>query len=240
MRNFTCLKIALTGLTAIYLTLGMVWSPTAWAATPPRIPPTSEASMIFEKSAKKLDLQAELPPAPKPGRPFEFSVKKPFQLPAELAQAVLWGAVAVVLIILALQVYRNVEGRSRSRRFGRQEPDIQASGQTGALARLDEAQLQADDLARQGLYSQAMHVLLLQTLNEMRRRLNVSFATSLTSREILFRLGLNPQGHAALADINGRVEFTHFGQYRAGSDDYLACRRSFEVLTGALGAGSSS
>ncbi len=43
----------------------------------------------------------------------------------------------------------------------------------------------ADELAAEGRFVEAMHVLLLQALADMRRRLDEQFADSLTSREIL-------------------------------------------------------
>jgi hypothetical protein len=79
-----------------------------------------------------------------------------------------------------------------------------------------------------------MHILLLNSVEEMRRRLSTPIAASLTSREILARAGLTPTAGAALADIVGRVEISYFGGHVPGAEEYAACRRSFEKLAGWL------
>jgi len=100
--------------------------------------------------------------------------------------------------------------------------------------RMDEAQLEADDLARQGQYGEAMHVLLLKGLNEIRRQLGISFAVSLTSREILRRVQLSDVGRQSLSAIIRSVELTYFGGEDAGQSDYSDCRSNFETLKRSL------
>jgi len=238
-----CFKALKPKLAVCGLMLLMLFCAAAQAASPAVSPSDSseksaQARTLGQKAAKSLKLQTAMPDGLKPGEPFDPDLRlpEPFYFPPQLARGLLWGAGALVLGLVLFQVYKNMQGRSRSRSFSRQESEIFASD-AAAAARMDEAQLQADELARQGQFARAMHVLLLQSLGEMRRRLDLSIAASLTSREILSKIGLSPPGYTALADIIGRVEFTHFGEYKAGSDDYLACRRSFEALTLALGPG---
>jgi hypothetical protein len=104
-------------------------------------------------------------------------------------------------------------------------------------ARLEAAQADADELARQGQFGPAMHILLLKSLGELRRFLNLTIAVSLTSREILSRPGLNQEARAALTDLVNRVELAWFGAQEVGAAEYAACRLSFEALTGALRQG---
>ena len=92
----------------------------------------------------------------------------------------------------------------------------------------------ADELAAAGRFVEAMHVLLLQSLADIRARLDEQFADSLTSREILRSTKLTDAGRAALRDIVGRVEWTYFGEYPAALADYEACRASFNALVQAL------
>ena len=152
-----------------------------------------------------------------------------------IAQLFLWGSVAVIVIIIFMALRDNWRKADRSRRLERREaPEM---GSTGAEAwnRMGQAQADADELARKGLFAEAMHILLLQSVSEMRRRLDVTIAASLTSREILNRVGLSPEGRTCFADIIGRVEISYFGIYKPGVDEYTACRRSFEMLSGTLG-----
>jgi hypothetical protein len=101
-------------------------------------------------------------------------------------------------------------------------------------ARMDKARSGADELARRGDFAKAMHSMLLQSVNELRRRLEAPIASSLTSREILARVPLSPEARALFAGIIDRVEISHFGPYLPGEEDYTACRRSFEELTRTL------
>jgi hypothetical protein len=92
----------------------------------------------------------------------------------------------------------------------------------------------ADELAAQGRYVEAMHVLLLQALAEIRVRLNEQFADSLTSREILRSEQLSDELRHPLRDVVNRVEWTYFGEHPAEQNDYLACRSSFAALARSL------
>jgi len=100
-----------------------------------------------------------------------------------------------------------------------------------SVERLEGAQLEADDLAHQGRFVEAMHMLLLSAFTELRRSFALRFAESLTSRELLKLLPLPAVTLAALSDIVTRVELAWFGQYSVLAGDYLACRKSFDVLT---------
>ena len=57
---------------------------------------------------------------------------------------------------------------------------------------------------------------------------------SLTSREILRSTRLPERARDSLRDVVGRVEWTYFGEYPAGQEDYAACRVSFNALEQAL------
>jgi ectoine hydroxylase-related dioxygenase (phytanoyl-CoA dioxygenase family) len=95
----------------------------------------------------------------------------------------------------------------------------------------------ADELAAEGRYVEAMHVLLLQGLADIRARLDEQFADSLTSREILRSTKLSDAGRTSLRDIINRVEWTYFGEHPAALPDYVACRASFNALATALHGG---
>ncbi len=97
-----------------------------------------------------------------------------------------------------------------------------------------EAGDDADDLARAGRIAEAMHLLLLRALMEMRARLQITLADSLTSREILRKVVLPDDGRLALGELIGRVERVHFGAEPASLDDYGVCRGTFERLIGAM------
>jgi len=113
------------------------------------------------------------------------------------------------------------------------EPPLPGAGEV-AIGREHDALASADRLSREGNFVEAMHVLLLHSVEEIRRQLGTQFAVSLTSREILRVARLTAAARAALRDIVGAVERTYFGTYPATAGDYAACRQNFETLQQAL------
>jgi hypothetical protein len=154
-----------------------------------------------------------------------------FKLPDGLASFLLWGGVIAGVAMIAFAMKDSLPGFDRSRRLA--APDNVADARAKADA-MSAAQIEADDLAAQGRYAEAMHVLLLRALAELRERLQVSFADSLTSREILRRAPLESAAKQAFAHIIGDVELTHFGDALAARDDYLNCRGQYDTLRRAL------
>lgn len=186
-----------------------------------------------DKVARRLDLQRELPTEQEPlSSLFDWHFSLP-SLPAGLVYlASLCG-----VVLLAYVLKDSLPGWAG--RHGSWEDDAAAGGEDGPQ-KPEEAAVAADELARQGRFVEAMHVLLLQGLAEMRQRLDATFADSLTSREILRNVSVPDHGRAALRDIIARVEWTYFGEHPAGPDDYQGCRRSFDVLTQALQGGAQA
>jgi Domain of unknown function (DUF4129) len=144
----------------------------------------------------------------------------------------LWGAVAIGAIVIALYLRDILPGGgiARRRRWDADDSDFAKAG-GGAEA---QAQISADELARLGRFVEAMHVLLLQALADMHRRLDVAIVDSLTSREILRRAKVSPLAKSALQEIIGAVERAYFGDHPADESDYLSCRSNFSAFVGAL------
>jgi hypothetical protein len=142
-------------------------------------------------------------------------------------------AALVVGILFALWTIRDLLPSLGRRKLVAKDEEVKVA-RDASVERMVEAQTEADELAQQGRIAEAMHALLLRSLIEVRKRLNISFADSLTSREILKALSLPEVGKTSLADIIKRVEFVHFGDHHAGEQDYAACRASYELLTQAM------
>jgi hypothetical protein len=144
----------------------------------------------------------------------------------------LYGALAVGVIFAIWSMRDRLPVLGRRKLVAREEA-VRVS-RDASVERMVVAQLEADELARQGRIAEAMHALLLRSLIEVRKRLNVSFADSLTSREILKALSLPEIGKLSLSDIIRRVEVVYFGEHSADEQDYAACRASYEKLTQAM------
>lgn len=192
-------------------------------------------------SIRSLTLQTDFPSSRPPAVTLEPRSLEHSGLDflSDVAVIILWTAVFIIVVIIVVALYNNLHV---SRRFTHRHPAKQAEDEvsTAVVARMNQAQNEADQLASRGSFAEAMHVLLLQSVTELRRRLDVSIAVSLTSREILHRIGLFPEGRAMLADIIHRVEISYFGVHQPDEEDYRACRRSFMQLTELLHRGNAA
>jgi hypothetical protein len=174
-----------------------------------------------EQAIRRLGLQTELPHDPE-SQPLRIT----------LPPQAIW-LMAAIGIALLLYMFRDMLPALGFAPRG--EVEAAEEGIAGTVARPPEEVLAAaDDLAYQGRFVDAMHVLLLQGLADIRRHLGEQFADSLTSREILRSTKLSEAGRGPLRDIIARVEWTYFGKHPAEREDYLACRTSFESLAHAL------
>jgi hypothetical protein len=170
---------------------------------------------------RQLDLQLELPRGVEPFR-------ANFQLPQE----VVWVALvcAAALILYSFRDLIPLWGGQTANAW-----DTQAAESGEALLEQPTQALRAaDELGRDGRFVEAMHMLLIQSLADIRQYLGEQFADSLTSREILRGVRLPVEGRASLHDIVSGVELTYFGGRPATAADYTACRHSFESLRQAL------
>lgn len=190
-----------------------------WAQT------ADEVQAAADGATRRLGLQTEFPRGPEPS---SFS----FSLPPEA----LWIVIAVAIAIL-LYLFRDTLMAWRiggTGAWSEQEEENTAAGARDEVLVLEAA----DELAAAGRFVEAMHVLLLQGLAHIRRRLDRQFSDSLTSREILHGTNLPETARASLRDVVARVELTYFGKRPAALADYTACRESFNALTRALHEGA--
>lgn len=212
-----------------------------------------EAAKAFKSAARSYGIQAEFPCKTSPSSvttPCDDTVKqpppkqkperKPLVLSPELAKVLLIIAIVVFMIIIAVTLKNNLWSQSRARKLAKKKEQVRAVDPEATSIRMEKAQSEADVLAAQGKYAEAMHVLLLQSVSELKLRLSVSIAVSLTSREILQRIGLPPKGHDVFSDIVKRVEISYFGYHQPGAEDYTACRQSYDTLTDILRKGGSA
>jgi len=208
------------------LALGSGASAFAQSAPTPAKPDFAELSKGIVSS---LDLQTAFPNAA------VASGSEPWPA-SDFSRVLLWAAVAIGVVVIALYLRDILPGGGLARRRG-WDPGEAGLAAAGASAEA-QAQSDADELARLGRFVDAMHVLLLQALADMHRRLDVALADSLTSREILRRAKVSPLAKSALQEIIGAVERAYFGDHPAGESDYLSCRTNFATFVGALNSGA--
>jgi hypothetical protein len=186
-----------------------------------------DVQQLAEQAIRRLDLQTSLP---SPRDPW-LKINLP-SIPAEALWLLIIVAVGVLLYSFRDAIAQLAFGQGSA--WLKDEAGSDASAQRTSMVVLEAA----DDLAARGQFVEAMHALLLQSLAEVRRRLDVQFADSLTSREIVQSARLSQTGRASLRDIVARVEWTYFGGRPAARPDYDGCRQSFVALAQALQQGA--
>ena len=181
-------------------------------------------------SIRTLDLQTTLDaPETNTSQPTRLT---PIRIPAEVLWLVLILAVAGLLYALREELMNLIR---RPATGWEAQP---AGAGEAAIGSETDALAAADRLSREGNFVEAMHVLLLHSLAEIRRQLGEKFADSLTSREIVRVARLTAAARTALREIVAAVERTYFGPYPAEAGDYTTCRQNFETLAQALRGGA--
>ena len=204
-------------------------------AAPARDQP-DPVQQAMEKAYARADLQKAFPAAldTKALEPAEAAVDpivallRWFGLGGVAAQLVrvvgVGAAVLAVLLFVAWLARRLAErGDSGSISEGASAPTLDA----GPL-------LDAEALAAQGRYGEAIHLLLLRTFEVLARRMGSRLAPGMTAREAVVRLSLPGPARPALADLVEAAETTTFAGRAASESDYKRCANRFGVLKSAL------
>jgi hypothetical protein len=197
------------------------------AAVPAFVRSEAELRAAQQAAIHRLDLQLALPAGEDGGWSLHLNLPPEFLLLA-------------LLLGLAVIAYQFKDALPIWRWRRSEHADEAAPGAAMVDSPARAAALAADELARQGRFVDAMHLLLLQGLAAIREKLDEPFADSLTSREILRGTRLSEAGKALLRDLVMRVEWTYFGQHPAGRGDYDACRVCFDQLARVLQAGRAA
>ena len=174
------------------------------------------------------------PPAPE-----ETSKIVPFRIPPWLAETLYWGILigvaALVLFFLVNLLVDFLRDRSAFKR-NRERPAEGLQRVETPLAgprSFDPRSLaEADQLAAEGRFGEAIHLLLLVAMDSLHRELGPRVAPAMTGREVL-RLPVLPGAtRAPLSRMVELSEINHFGGRRAAEPEYRDCRADFLRLGG--------
>jgi hypothetical protein len=140
-----------------------------------------------------------------------------------------WTIVVVAVVAILYAVARWLDGRDLfGRRSGPAEAEEPAWRPAEAPAR---ALLQeADALAAAGRYSEAAHLLLFRSIDEIDRRKPNVVRPALTSRDIAAAPSIPEGPRAAFARIVMFVERSLFGGSSLGAADWGSCRQAYEAF----------
>jgi hypothetical protein len=207
-----------------------------WLAAPAMARSTAEAiGSAVERVYGGRDYQTEMPQE----QPVE--VFQPLKIPDIVTQIIrivlitLLVVGGLLLLFFLINALPTIRERLKRRADAQVQPSVTPIASDADRERLEIALSEADRLARQGAFGEALHLLLLYCLNEMRRRFGLGLPPSLTSREILGLSVLPEIRRTGLSVIVSAVEISHFGGRPADETTYRMCRQRCEdvVLGGA-------
>jgi hypothetical protein len=179
--------------------------------------------------------QAELPggpeagaaPAPMP-RPPRRTGGPDLGDGSPVAGVLMWSLIGIFVVLAGAVAWRELKaGRALET-----APGGEGQGDAPAAAIGPAPLADAEALARVGRFAEAVHVLLLRTLQALSKRAEVPEA--LTSREVLGTVSLAPPARAALGELVDAVEVTRFGGAPAERADYERCVAAYRAFVGTL------
>lgn len=129
--------------------------------------------------------------------------------------------IALILYVLVTEIVRRMPQRVRDTTEP-PKPEYRPAA-TRARALLEEA----DRLAAEGRYSEAVRVLLHRSIEDLERVFTLAIGPGLTSREIAQLEPLSTQGRDVFSSIARAVEHSLFGGRALNANDFATCRASY-------------
>lgn len=168
---------------------------------------------------------------PKPPPQWLQGMGKMFETLGPLFQGLFWAVVAVVVATIAFFIARELlalrwpQLKKRKKKAALPEPEWRPSP-TQARALLEEA----DKLAAEGRYAEAVHLILFRSIEEIQGRRPHLLRPALTSRDIAGLDGLPGGARDAFAGIAEMVERSYFGGRPVDADSFARCRQAYEAF----------
>ena len=149
---------------------------------------------------------------------------------APLFRVIFWAA--VVVVVAGLLYFLFGEAIRMRLGFSRKPKDKPSDDVlTDIRPDADKARSlleEADALAREGRFAEAVHLLLFRSIEDVQERLEGGVPTSLTAREIAGLGSLPERARRALRPIIQIVENSFFGGRAVDADGWQSARRSYE------------
>lgn len=169
--------------------------------------------------------------APKPPPPPPDWLKGLFEFLANLGplfKIIFWAGLAVVVVAILWVIAREL---IRIRMPERHTPTAPGKedwrpAPDQAIALLSDA----DALAEQGLFAEAVHLILLRSIGDIDGRLPNTVRPALTSRDIAALHRLPDAARPAFNSIARVVEASLFGGRAVIREDFVACRSAYEAF----------
>lgn len=148
-----------------------------------------------------------------------------------LFQILLYAAIAGAILYALWYMFGDVVRLRFQREKTDNGPDIsEIENQRPDPVRAATLLEEADALAAQGRFAEAVHLLLFRSIEDLRERRSGGVPKSLTAREISLLSDLTHRTREALSPIIRIVENSFFGGREVGEDGWKRARSSYETF----------
>jgi hypothetical protein len=153
---------------------------------------------------------------------------------APYARILLWTVLAAAVLGFAIMVYRRIKDGEwslpRRRKGEAVAPEAEEESWSPEAAQGRSWLREADALAAQGRYAEAVHHLLFRSIEDIGRRRPRLVRPALTSRELAAAEALPPPARSLFARIAALVERSLFGGRPVEAADWTAARTAYADL----------
>jgi hypothetical protein len=198
-------------------------------------PPGADDALARAHAALLQDNQlqfhfAQTPPRPDPPAWLE-PIARLLSALAPFLQYLFWGGVIIiagfVLYTLINEIMRRMPARARKQKAAAPEEErVYKPTAAHARALLEEA----DRLAAEGRYGEAVRVLLHRSVADLERVFALAIGPALTSREIARLPPLSEEGRSVFSGIAAAVEMSLFGGQPLEASRFRACREAYAAF----------
>jgi hypothetical protein len=195
----------------------------------------AEASASFERAHRELltdptlQFSFERPEAPKPPPDWLEPLVELFRILSPILYYIFWAGVAVVAAMIVYAIVTEVMRRFPQQRATLTVPaEIPKAEFHPAAARARALLEEADRLAAEGRYGEAVRVLLHRSIDDMDQAFPATIVPSMTSREISLLDYLSAQGRVTFVKIAQAVEASLFAGRPLTADQFADCRKAYE------------
>jgi hypothetical protein len=186
-----------------------------WPATPPADPSAGQSEWVAPPPTEEQ---------------FRFSWNHELDLAkfGEIAKVIGIVLLAIIAIFAIVQIVRRIRPTGPRERPAADETPEAVPVPRSALEEIER-------LAQAGRLDEAIHLLLLRFIDDIRERTRTALQPALTSREILTGTSLPDDARARLADVVTSVEHSHFGGQPVSREAFERCLAGYRAFTTAGG-----
>lgn len=176
-----------------------------------------------------LQFQFEQAQTPQPPPDWLNPIIQIFQAIAPFLNYIFWAGVAFVVGLIVYAIVREVLRRlPQSAGEAKAVEDVPVPEYHPAAARAHALLEEADRLAAEGKFGEAVRVLLHRSIEDMEKVFPTAIMPSMTSREISTIEHLSDHGRKTFTLIARAVERSLFAGQPLSADTYTDCRRAYE------------